>query len=216
MKTTVNRSERLNQQFKTSSISGQNGRKGEKMNTNTHKTPVLIAVTLLAVTALFLSACSFGRLDINPGSVTVDIALTEKMLNEGLPSHGWRGWYGVDLHDVIDGLKTTDDCEMTTLTGIELHDGFIRFVGTIDQANGPDAPAAIDLNLSAENGALKAEITSVDMPGLTLKSPCIAEANHDMAAAFTKMVVDVHGELLFKEVVVEEGVWRMKVQVNID
>jgi len=186
------------------------------MNTNTRKSPVLIAVTLLAVTALFLSACSFGSVDIYPGSVTVDIALTEEMLNEGLPSHGWHGWHGVDLHDVIDNVKTPNDCEMTTLTGIELHDGFIRFVGTIDQAKGPDVPATIDLSLSAENGALKAEIISVDMPGLTLQSPCIAEANHDMAVAFTEMVVDTHGELLFKEVVVEEGVWRMKVQVYID
>ena len=168
---------------------------------NARFSPVFTAVSLLAAAAILLSACSFGSVSFLPGSVAVSITLTEDMLNRDLTSHGVSRFDG--------------DCTIH-LTGVELHDGYIRYFGYRDRWFGPDVPGSFDMSLSSQNGALKAEITAVDMPGLSLESRCVEHANNEMVQAFTSMIEDSHGGLYFEEVSVDENALRMKIKVNLD
>jgi hypothetical protein len=103
-----------------------------------------------------------------------------------------------------------------TIHEAEMHDGFVRFVGTKGQPDGSRLAGSFDLSLSAVDGALKAEIVAVDMPGVDLNDRCIVEANHEMEEEFTHMAGDMDGEVQFQEVVVEEGALRMKIKVDVE
>jgi hypothetical protein len=72
------------------------------------------------------------------------------------------------------------------------------------------------LSLGAENDVLKAQIVAVNIPGIDLNDHRIVEANQELEDELTHLVIHSHGDVLFKEVVVKEGVLRMKVQVNIN
>lgn len=168
---------------------------------NARFSPIFTTVSLLALAAILLSACSFGGVSFLPGSVAVSITLTEDMLNRNLTSHGVSR---------LDG-----DCTIH-LTEVELHDGYIRYFGYRDRWFAPDIPGSFDMSLSSQNGALKAEITAVDMPGLSLESRCVEQTNKEMVQAFTNMIEDSQGSLYFEEVSVDENALQIKVKVNLD
>jgi hypothetical protein len=44
----------------------------------------------------------------------------------------------------------------------------------------------------------------------------VVEANRELERALTEVVADLQGDVIFKEVEVKEGSWRMKVQVDLD
>jgi hypothetical protein len=184
------------------------------MNPKTHKSPVLCIVALLAILALTSLACSFSAFGVRPYSPDVDVDLSEIDIPE----------INVTIREAqFNHLSPHADIHIGSYCGpldevnrIELHDGFIRFVGTRHQWGAADVDGSLDLSLSSENNMLKAKLIAVDIPGLTLDDPCIVEANQEVEKALIEMVTDSHGEVLFKEVVVEEGVLRMKIQVHID
>jgi hypothetical protein len=101
-------------------------------------------------------------------------------------------------------------------TRVELHEGYIRFVVTKPQPDGSEVEGNLDLSLTAENAQLKAKVIAVDIPGIDLNDRCIVEANEEMEYAFTFMLEYTPGDVMFKEVTVEEGILRMKIQVNLN
>jgi len=174
------------------------------MNTQTHKTPVLLIIAMLAMTVLISSACSFSNVQVyTPSPVVVDVTLYEDQFND---------------FSMNDGVHLTDHCKpvLDRATRVELHDGYIRFVGTKLQLDGSEVEGSLDLSLTAENAQLKANIFAVDIPGVDLNNRCVVESNQELEYAFTHMLDYSPGEVLFKEVVVEEGVLRMKIQVNFN
>ena len=174
------------------------------MNTQTHKNPVLLIIAVLVITTLISSACSFSNVQVyTPSPVVVDITLYEDQFN--------------DL-SINDGVHLTDHCQnvLDRATRVELHDGYIRFVGTKLQPDGSEVEGSLDLSMTAENGQLKAKIFALDIPGVDLNNHCVVESNEELEYAFTHMLDYTPGDVQFKEVVVEEGVLRMKIQVNID
>ena len=198
------------------------------MNTQTHKTPVLLIVAMLAMTALIISACSFSNVQVyTPSPVVVDINLYEDefnglSINDGVHLTDYYDIHFSDHYGVYltrnDGIHLTDHCQavLDHATRVELHDGYIRFVGTKDQLDGSEMEGSLDLSMTAENGQLKAKIFAVDIPGIDLNNSCVVESNEDLEYAFTHMLDYTPGDVLFKEVAVEEGVLRMKIQVNIN
>ena len=56
----------------------------------------------------------------------------------------------------------------------------------------------------------------MDIPNFDLTTPCIAEFNQEAEQEMREFVSDPEAQVLFKEVKVEEGVLRMKIQVNLD
>jgi hypothetical protein len=198
------------------------------MNTQTHKTPVLLIVAMLAMTVLITSACSFSNVKVyTPSPVVVDITLYEDEFNDLSMNDGvhltdhysvhFTEHYGVYL-STNEGVHLTDHCQpvLDRATRVELHDGYIRFVGTKLQPDGSEVEGSLDLSLTAENGQLKAKIFAVDIPGVDLNNRCITESNKELEYAFTHMLDYTPGEVVFQEVTVEEGVLRMKIQVNVN
>ena len=198
------------------------------MNTHTSKAPVLSLIAVLAMTVLLTSACSFSSAKVyTPSPVVVDITLHEDEFNDLSMNDGARltDRYSVHITDhygvyftTNDALHLTDHCQhvLDRATRIELHDGYIRFVGTKLQPDGSEVEGSLDLRLTAENAQLKAKIIAVDIPGVDLNNRCVTESNEELEYAFTHMLDLTPGEVLFKEVTVEEGVLRMKVQVGIN
>jgi hypothetical protein len=162
----------------------------------------MIVSAMLAILALTSLACSFSGPRMGTVSSLVDITLTQEMFDQ----------MSRDAH-----VHLGDHCEpLDEVTQIELHDGFIRFVGTSVQADGSKVDGSFDLSLSAEDNLLQAQIVAVDIPGMALVDSCIVDANHEMAVDLSELMEEPQGEVLFKEVVIEEGALRMKVQVNVD
>jgi hypothetical protein len=172
------------------------------MNTQTRKLPVLFVVISLTMLALLTLACS----SLTPGhgeiSQVVDITLDEQMFNYSSPT------FKVDNHVFWEDLDVD-------INRLELHDGYLRFLGTRILPDGSAADCSIDLSLGAENGMLTARIIAVDIPGLELSDPAVVEINQEMEATLSLNGFDPDAVILFKEVAVTEDALRIKVQVDI-
>ena len=198
------------------------------MNTQTHKNPVLLIIAVLVMTALISSACSFSNVQVyTPAPVVVDVTLYEDQFNGFSKNDSVRVTDGYTVHFTEpfgvyftknDGIHLTDHCQnvLDHATRVELHDGYIRFVGTKLQPDGSEVEGSLDLSLTAENGQLKAKVFAVDIPGIDINNLCVVESNEELEYAFTHMLDYTPGDVMFKEVTVEEGVLRMKIQVNIN
>lgn len=125
--------------------------------------------------------------------------------------------------DMIDHLYLNADRQqgspydhlLDEVTHVEMHDGFIRFLGKRHLPDRSEVDASFELSLSAENDFLNTRIVVVDIPGVDLNDHRIVEANEELEYELTHMV-HTHADVLFKEGLVQEGVLRMKVQVSID
>ena len=173
------------------------------MNTQT-RNRVLLLLAIITITSL---ACSFSGIRINGATPVVDVTLTEEEINK--PSE--HGSLHAEFH--LDG-----PCRnlLDHVTNVELHDGFVRFIGTKHLQDGSMADGTLDLRLGAEDDVLQMEIIAVDVPNFDLTHPCIAEFNEEAKQDMKDLVSDPEAQVLFKEVKVEEGVLKMKVQVNLD
>jgi hypothetical protein len=172
------------------------------MNTQTRKSPVLFAVFSLALLALLTSACSFHTTGLGDISQVVDITLDEDLFRDSSPNfnvHGHNFWEDLDVD----------------INRLELHDGYLRFLGTSHMPDGSEADCTIDMVLGAEDGMLTARIIAVDIPGIELTDPKVVRINQELQAHLSLASFDRNGEVLFKEVEVTEGALRLKIQVNI-
>jgi hypothetical protein len=173
------------------------------MNTQSSHKPILVVVLFIAAIALTSLACSFNPvkispIHISPISPTIDITLPQDLFD--------RASQKADFHS-----GGTFENLLDHITRVELHDGYIRFIGENNQVQG-----SFDLSLTAEDGALKAEVVAANIPGLDIGDEVVTAANQELEEAFTDMVQDSNGEVVFKEVSVVEGGLRLKIQVNID
>ncbi len=173
------------------------------MNAQPPKNPILIVTIFIAVLALTSLACSsnpvrISPIHISPISPTIDITLPQSLFD--------RASQKTDFHV---GGSTFEDL-LDRITRVELHDGYIRFIGENNSVEG-----SFDLSLTAEDGMLKAEVIAVDIPGFELGDEVVTEANQELEEAFTDMLANSNGEVVFQEVSVVEGGLRLKIQVNI-
>ena len=177
------------------------------MYVQTRNRPVSLVIAVLVFVTITSLACSFSGIQINGSTPDVNVTITEDELNR--PSK--HGSLHTEFH--LDG-----PCRnlLDHVTSIELHDGFVRFIGTKHLSNGTKADGTLDLRLGAENDILQMEIIAVDIPNFDLTDPCIAEFNEEAKQDMKDLVSDPEAQVLFKEVKVEEGVLKMKVQVNLD
>jgi hypothetical protein len=177
------------------------------MYTQTRNRPVFFVMALLTFITITSLACSLSGIRINGTIPEVNVTITEEELNK--PSE--YGPMHAEFH--LDGA-----CRhlLDNVTKVELHDGFVRFIGTKHLEDGSVADGTLDLRLGAEDDVLQMEIIAVDVPNFDLTDPCIADFNQEAEKEMKELVSDPEAQVLFKEVNVEEGVLRMKIQVNID
>jgi hypothetical protein len=172
------------------------------MNTQPRKFPVLFAVMSLAVLALVTSACSSLPPRLGEISQVVDISLDEDLFSQSAPT------FKVHDHDFWEDL----DVDVKRL---ELHDGYLRFLGTRTMPDGSVADCSIDLSLGAENGVLTARIIALDVPGIELTDPRVVEINQEMDPFLSLEGFVAATGVQFKEVEVTEVALRLKIQVNV-
>jgi len=173
------------------------------MYTHTHKNPVLFVAALLALVALTSLACTFSGVRMRTNSPVIDVTFDQNDIDQ--------------LHLNTDAHANHPyDQLLDEITRIELHDGFIRFLGTVVLPDWSEVDGSFDMSLGAENGVLKARIIAVNIPGIDLNDWRVLEINNEWEDDLTQVLVDSHGEVLFKEVVVQEDELRIKVQVYID
>ena len=169
------------------------------MKTQPHDHPVFRIVAVLAVVALTSVACS---LNLSQGSTfgpVIDITIDQDTF---------------DNMSVNSNLQLGKHCrDYAHVNSVDLHDGFIRILVTKDMPDGSEVDGSLDFFIGEEQGVLVGRITTVDIPGLTLTDRCIIETNEELKFALAHMLVSVPGDVVFKEVVLEEGVLRMKLQV---
>jgi len=177
------------------------------MYTQTHNRPISLVIAVLVFVTITSLACSLSGIGIHGTTPIVDVTITEDELNK--PSE--HGSLHTEFH--LDG-----PCRhlLDRVTSVELHDGFVRFIGIKHLEDGSIADGTLDLRLGAENDILQMEIIAVDVPNFDLSAPCITEFNQEAEQEMRELVSDPEAQVLFKEVKVEEGVLRMKVQVNLD
>jgi hypothetical protein len=188
------------------------------MNTQTRKNHVLFIVITLAMLAIVSSACSFHTGMVGGVSQVVDITLDEEQLNQAEPTLNINGYdfkgnlakpaFTIHRHNFWDGL-------LVDVSRIELHDGYLRFLGTHIQPDGSRVDGSIDLSLGAENGRLVASIIAMDIPGIELNDPIVIEINEDLEADLSPMDFDSHASVYFKEVKVTENALCMKIKVDV-
>jgi hypothetical protein len=170
------------------------------MNTQSRKFPALFVVMSLVLLVLVTSACSFHSPSLGEISQVVDITLDEDLFSQTTPNfqvHGHNFWEDLDVN----------------VNRLELHDGFLRFLGTQIMPDGSESDCTIDMSLGTENGMLTAKIIAVDIPGTELTNPIIVEINQELEAHLSLKDFSPNAELLFREVEVTEGALRIKVQV---
>jgi hypothetical protein len=173
------------------------------MKLQTRKFNVFFVIATLTILVLVTSACAFQPLLLGAISPEVDITLDEELFSQSRPTfkvHNHNIWADLDVN--IDRM--------------ELHDGYIRFLGTQYQPDGSLANCSIDLALGAKNGLLAARIIAVDIPGISVKDPVVVDINRDMAVSLLLNDVNMQAGVYFKEVQVTEDALRMKVQVNVE
>ncbi len=164
-----------------------------------------LSITLLAalLLSLFASAC----VDIHgvlPEKLTqvVDISIPEDMLDHSSPT------FKVNNRNFWEPL-------LDHVSRMELHDGYLRFIGTRNLHDGNVVPGSVDLYFGAEGGVLVARIIALDIPGITLDDPRVVEINHEMKVGFRHGSISHDADLLFQDVQVTEEELYIKVQLTI-
>jgi hypothetical protein len=156
----------------------------------------------LALLAIITSACSFHPHRLGDFTQVVDVAIDEDILTQS------KLTFKIHNHDFWKELDVDVD-------RLELHDGYIHFLGTKVMPDGTVADCSIDVRLGAEDGMLTAQIIAVDIPGVTLNDSSVIEINHDMEAHLYLHNFDPNSDVQFQEVEVTEDALRIKVQVTI-
>jgi hypothetical protein len=175
------------------------------MYASTLKSRFSVLLLAAALLALFTSACGFQVLGNGRVSQTVDIRITEDMLQQSKPrfnfTFGTRNFYDPLLDEV---------------TRVELHDGYIRFVGTSKSLGGRvGVPGSLDLYLGAKDGMLTARIIGVDIPGYALDDPLVVKINQEMNVEFDNRMDTADAEVFFQDVRVTEDELHILVKVNV-
>jgi len=99
--------------------------------------------------------------------------------------------------DEIDRLSLNADVHtdgpyeqlLDDITRVELHDGFIRYLGTKVQPDRADVDGSFNVSLEAENDVLKARIVAVNIPGIGLNDHRVVESNRELEYELTHVVI---------------------------
>jgi hypothetical protein len=172
-----------------------------KMKSKTRKQRLLLIFALVGVLALSSLACSLGGVTLSNNAALVDITLNQEEINQF-------------LNRVEVNPDYSRDRLMDKISSVEMHDGFIRVLGSTTQPDGSEVNGSFDVSFAAENNLLKVQIIAVNVPGVDLNDPRIVKANQEITDGLTQSVRDSNGEVQYKEASVQDGVLKMKVQVN--
>jgi hypothetical protein len=172
------------------------------MKAKTHKQPILLIIILLGMLVLSSLACSLGGVTLGDNAALIDITLNQDEINKFLNRVEVRQDYS--RNRLLDKVSS-----------VEMHDGFVRVYGSDTRPDGSVVNGSFDVSFAAEDDILKVQIVAVNIPGIELNDPRIVKANQELSDELTQSVRDSNGDVQYKEASVQDGVLKMKVQVNI-
>lgn len=174
------------------------------MSTPTRKFHVLFAIISLALLATVTSACAFIPHGLGDFSQEITVTLDEEMLSQSEPT------FKVHNHNFWEELDVDVD-------RMELHDGYLRFLGTKVMPDGSISDCSIDVDLRAENGALTAEIIALDVPGIAVRDSSVVKINQEMEVLIHSKVLVLYpsSEVNFQDVEITEDALQITVEVTI-
>jgi hypothetical protein len=165
------------------------------MKIQTRHFPAILAV--LAMLLLSSLACSFSGTTIGADGTEINVSLKENAINKLLENSNTR----LDDNDTL----------MKRITRVELHDGFLRVFGDYDRPGKGEASGSYDVTFRAEDGALKGEITGVDIEGASLSDARVERLNDELTDALASSARESKGEVEFKSVSITEEALNMQV-----
>lgn len=135
---------------------------------------------MLLVVMLTVAGCGFLNFGLNSHAVTITVNLDEGTLNT-LLTHAQDSVVAANGEALLAQITQIDFVAPDT----------VRVFGARDQ-NGSTIEGSFDLRTTLEEGALKATISAVNMPGFSLDSPAIQKINQELSAAFTEQLRQQH------------------------
>jgi len=131
-----------------------------------------------ALLVVMLTVAGWGPLNfgINTRAVTITVNLDEGTLNT-LLTQVQESVIAVNGEALLGKIDRIDFIEPDT----------IRVFGTRTQ-NGNTVEGSFDVNTVLDQGALKASITALNIPGLNMDSPIIQQINNELSAAFSEQI----------------------------
>jgi len=133
----------------------------------------VVALLIVMLTVVGCGPLNFG---INTRAVTITVNLDEGTLNT-LLTQVQESVIAVNGEALLGKIDRIDFIEPDT----------IRVFGTRTQ-NGNTVEGSFDVNTVLDQGALKASITALNIPGLNMDSPIIQQINNELSAAFGEQI----------------------------
>lgn len=130
----------------------------------------------LALMLLVLAGCGPLNFGLNSRALTITVNLDETMLNRIL----------TQAQDSI--VAVNGDVLFGEITNIDFQaPDTIRVFGTRNQG-GSTIEGSFDVQTAVEQGALRANVSAVNIPGVSLDSPIIQQINNELSRAFTEQI----------------------------
>ena len=98
---------------------------------------------------------------------------------------------------------------------MELHDGYLRFLGTFRASDGSTLPGSIDLYLGAQDGQLTARIAAVDIAGISMDDARVSVINQEIDVQYSHPSISMGADVRFEEVEVTEEALNLTVHVTV-
>lgn len=134
---------------------------------------VLVVLSFLLLAVVGCGPLNFG---INSRAVTITIDLDEGILNR-LLSEAQNKVVAVNGEALLAEISQIDFQAPDT----------IRVFGSRNQ-NGSTIEGSFDVQTLLDQGALKVNISAVNIPGYSLDSPAIQQINNELSKAFTEQI----------------------------
>jgi hypothetical protein len=155
---------------------------------------------VLAVLVLASLSCSFFGVNLKARTALITVTLHEDDIDRLMVNSNAN----IDDNDVL----------LRRVTGIDMNEGYLRISGTYEKANGSEANGSYDLAVRAENGALKAEITGVDIEGVELGDRRISRLNEELSESLSRSARESNGEVEFETVEITDGALTIRVKTH--
>jgi hypothetical protein len=172
--------------------------KGFAMEYNNQRYNNILMV--LAVLVLASLSCSFFGVNLQTRTANITVTLHEDDINRLMINSNEN----LDDNDVL----------LRKVTGIDMNEGYRRVSGTYEKANGSEATGSYDLAVRAEEGALKAEITGVDIEGVELGDRRISRLNEELSESLARSARESKGEVEFESVEITDDALTIRVKTH--
>ncbi len=165
--------------------------------------PRRILFGAIAVLMLALSACNMVR--IEDGMLSIDVTVTEAMLNTI-----------VERANREANARRSEDVLFDEVTRIDLIEPDIIRVFGEAEVDGVVRSGSYDVQIGATSGALQLAIVDVDVEGVTLDDPRLADANAELQEAFADQVQSEGGNGPISSARIEDGALKLEIDAPLN